>query len=143
MLARERFAWVWLVALVAVLGTYLTAVTVLAPQVEALGQLRRIGLLAVALGLLGVVALATHGLSRLRRAAQEPAEPDERDRAVEHRAAHTAYHLLMAGMIVVGCVMPFSDSGWRIVHATLFFIVVAEVVRSGLVLAGYRRGLRG
>jgi hypothetical protein len=49
----------------------------------------------------------------------------------------------MAGIIMVGCVMPFTDSGWRIVHTTLFFILIAEVVHSGLVVAGYRRGLRG
>jgi hypothetical protein len=143
MLARERFAWIWLIALVVVLGSYLLAAEAFAPQLEAMGQAQRIGLLAVPLGLLGVIALATHGVAWLRRNAREPGEPDERDRAIEHRASHTAYYVLMAGMILVGCVMPFSDSGWRIVHAALFFIAVAEVVHSGLIVSGYRRGLRG
>lgn len=143
MLARERFAWIWLLALVVVLGSYLLAAEAFAPQLEAMGQAQRIGLLAVPLGLLGVIALATHGLAWLRRNAREPGEPDERDRAIEHRASHVAYYVLMAGMILVGCVMPFSDSGWRIVHAALFFIALAEVVHSGLIVAGYRRGLRG
>jgi hypothetical protein len=143
MLARERFAWVWLVALIGVLGSYLIGTALFAPQLEALGQVQRIGLLAVPLGLLGIIALATYGLAWLRRASEEPGGPDERDRAIEHRASNTAYHVLMAGFIVVGCVMPFTDSGWRIVHTTLFFILIAEVVHSSLVVAGYRRGLRG
>ena len=142
MLARERFAWVWIVALVILLGSYLAAVAVAPERFEALGQLQRIGLLAIPLGLLGVIALATHGLAWLRRKDREPGEPDERDRAIEHRASHVAYHVLMAGMIVVGCVMPFTDSGWKLVHAALFFILIAEITHSGLVLSGYRRGLR-
>lgn len=142
MLARERFAWVWLVSLVVVLGSYLLAVAVAPGWFESLGQARRIGVLAIPLGLLGVIALATHGLAWLRRREREVGEPDERDRAIEHRASHAAYHVLMAGMIIVGCVMPFSDSGWKLVHAALFFIALAELTHSGLILSGYRRGLR-
>ena len=142
MLARERFAWVWLVSLVLVLGSYLVAVTFAPAWFEALGQAQRIGVLAIPLGMLGVIALATHGLAWLRRKDREAGEPDERDRAIEHRASHVAYHVLMAGMIIVGCVMPFSDSGWNLVHAALFFIALAELTHTGLILSGYRRGLR-
>jgi hypothetical protein len=142
MLARERFAWVWLVSLVVVLGSYLVAVAAAPAWFEALGHAQRIGMLAIPLGLLGVIALATHGLSWLGRKDRVAGEPDERDRAIELRASHVAYHVLMAGMVIVGCVMPFSDSGWQLVHAALFFIAVAELTHSGLIVAGYRRGLR-
>lgn len=142
MLARERFAWVWLVSLVLVLGSYLVAVAAAPAWFEALGTAQRIGVLAIPLGLLGVIALSTHGLAWLRRQDREAGEPDERDRAIEHRASHVAYHVLMAGMIVVGCVMPFSDSGWKLVHAALFFIALAELTHTGMILSGYRRGLR-
>jgi hypothetical protein len=42
-------------------------------------------------------------------------------------------------MILVGCVMPFNASGWRIVNAALAMIVAAEVVHYATVVFSYRR----
>jgi hypothetical protein len=71
---------------------------------------------------------------------QEERPPlDERDRAIEHRAISAAYYVLMAGMILVGCVMPFNSSGWTTVNAALFMIVLAELIRYGMVVVSYRR----
>ncbi|MBD8882097.1 hypothetical protein IHE49_16560 [Rhodanobacter sp. 7MK24] len=73
---------------------------------------------------------------------QERAEPlllDERDRAIDGRATRTAYFVMLAGMIVVGVVMPFSDTGWKITNTALFAIVLAETVRYALIVTGYRR----
>lgn len=42
-------------------------------------------------------------------------------------------------MILVGCVMPFTHTGWSIVNAALFMIVTAELVGYGLVVLTYRR----
>jgi len=53
-----------------------------------------------------------------------------------------AYYVLMAGIIIVGCVMPFLAGGWTLVHATLLAIAAAEFVHSGLIIHGYRRGVR-
>ena len=41
-------------------------------------------------------------------------------------------------MILVGCFMPFSSTGWTIVNAAIFWIVAAEVVHYGVVVASYR-----
>ena len=41
--------------------------------------------------------------------------------------------------IVVGVVMPFSDSGWKLTNTALLAIVLAETVRDALMIAGYRR----
>jgi hypothetical protein len=41
-------------------------------------------------------------------------------------------------MILVGCIMPFSSSGWRIVDAAVFMIVAAEIVRHGVIVVSYR-----
>jgi len=65
--------------------------------------------------------------------------PDERDRAIEYRSVRAAYGVLIAGMILVGCVMPFNSSGWRIVNAALATIVAAEVVHYATVVVSYRR----
>ena len=64
---------------------------------------------------------------------------DERDRAIMHRSVISAYYVLMAGMILVGVVMPFTESGWAITNAALFMIIVAEVVYYGIVVFSYRR----
>jgi hypothetical protein len=65
--------------------------------------------------------------------------PDERDRAIMSRSVSSAYYGLIAGMIMVGCVMPFNSRGWTIVNAALFMIVAAEVVHYGMIVVSYRR----
>jgi hypothetical protein len=46
--------------------------------------------------------------------------------------------VLIAGMILVGCIMPFSSTGWTIVNAAILWIVAAEVVHYSIVVASYR-----
>ncbi len=138
MLSKERFALVWLTALVVVLGLYFAAVTLVHYTRPDLSFLGRIGLLAIALGLLGVIAIAASLYGRFRDRG-EVAE-DERDRFIECRSSKVAYYVLLAGIIYTGMVMPFTHGGWDIVHAALFAIAVAEIVHSGMVVFGYRRG---
>src|SRR5690348_7732631 len=99
---------------------------------------QRIACLAVVAGVHAIAYVA--GLLWMKR--QERGEPlllDERDRAIDGRATRTAYFVLLTGMIVVGVVMPFSDSGWKLTNTALFAIVLAETVRYALIVAGYRR----
>jgi uncharacterized membrane protein len=74
-----------------------------------------------------------------RRERGEHLFDDERDRAIDGRATRTAYFILLTGMIVVGMVMPFSDTGWKLVNTALLSIVLAETVRYALIVIGYRR----
>jgi len=53
--------------------------------------------------------------------------------------SRAAYGVLIAGMILVRCVMPFNSSGWRIINAALAMIVLAEVVHYVTVVISYRR----
>ena len=135
MLPRERFAWVWLTALVVVFGVYFTAITVAREAWLAQGFLQKIIWLAIALGSLGIVALVAWLATRGRVAL------DERDRVIELRACAMGYYVLMAGMIVVGCYLPFvAGSSWDIVHPALLAIAIAEIVSTGLKVLWYRRG---
>lgn len=100
--------------------------------------LQRIGCLAVVASVHAITYLV--GLMLLKR--QERGEKlllDERDRAIDGRATRTAYFVMLTGMIVVGVVMPFSDTGWKITNTALFAIVLAETVRYTLIVMGYRR----
>lgn len=47
--------------------------------------------------------------------------------------------VLLTGMILVGCIMPFTENGWKIVHAAVFMIVLAEAVNDASVVYHYRR----
>jgi len=68
------------------------------------------------------------------------AEADERDRAVELRSMKIAYLVLITGVILVGVVMPFSSSGWKLINSAIGAIVIAEISHYGFVVWSYRRG---
>jgi hypothetical protein len=134
---REKTAWLALVAMAVTFGPYFTMVASL--QREPLPNLRQLGLFAAA----AIVQLLILGLGHLYLGRRSPEEartpPDERDRAIRGRSISSAYYLLIAGMILVGCVMPLNSSGWTIIKAALLTIVAAEVVHYGVVVFSYRR----
>jgi uncharacterized membrane protein len=137
MVAREQFAWVWLITMVATYAVYFAVVLALGET----GVWTQVGLFAgVTVVQVVVVAVASAWISLRRRRGPES---DERDRAIQHRAAAIGYHVLIGGMILVGCILPFNHSGWSLFHAAVFAIVLAEVVRHGLIVAMYRRGWNG
>lgn len=138
LLPRERFARTWAGALVVVFTAYFVAVAIQRADGDA-RFLDQISLLAAALGALAVVALLTTYLPRFRARAGDVLS-DERDSTIEGEAAATAYKVLIAGVIVVGCVLPFSRSGWDIVNPALAAIGLAEFVHHALVARAYRRG---
>lgn len=136
---REKVAWLSLLGMVVAYGPYFVMTAHQPPpngDLPNVEQLVRFGVTAVAYMLILGVG---HLVLRLRSPGDHgPA--DERDRAIERRAMQVAYYVLIAGMIVVGVVMPFDNSGWAIVNAALAAIVVAEVVHYGVAVWSYRRG---
>jgi hypothetical protein len=134
---REKTAWLSLIAMVVTFGPYFTFVAM--HSIEALPNLRLLGLFAVAA--IAQMLILGAGHLYLRRGSPEDARtpPDERDRAIMLRSISSAYYVLIAGMILVGCVMPFDSTGWAIINAALVMIVAAEVVHYGAVVLSYRR----
>lgn len=49
----------------------------------------------------------------------------------------------MIGVILSGCVMPFSHERWAHFHAAVAAIAIAEIVRNGMVVVLYCRGWHG
>jgi hypothetical protein len=135
---RENFSWVWLTALIVTYGAYFATIAVLKSRGE-IPMMTELALLSGA-ALAQVLMLAAGSIWVRMRDPAVRRRPDERDRAIEHRASAIAYYVLMAGMIIVGCFMPFSDQGWDIVHAAILMIVVAEIVHHGLVVRAHRMG---
>ena len=136
---REKIAWLSLIAMALTFGPYFT--------LSALGYLPQATLPIVGqLILYAEIALAQFvilglGHQYLRHRSPEEARmpPDERERNIMLRARTLAYYILIAGMILVGVVMPLSESGWRIINAALFMIVAAEVIYYGGVVFSYRK----
>jgi hypothetical protein len=136
---REKTAWLSLLAMAITFGPYFTMTAMHFLPSEPMPSLRQLGLFAVT----AIVEMLILGIGHLylrRRSTQEARMPlDERDQAIMRRSVSSAYYVLIVGMILVGCVMPFNSNGWSIINATLFMIVAAEVVHYGVVVFSYRR----
>ena len=86
-------------------------------------------------GLLALVA----GLLVMKARDPDDGQVDERDRVIDARATRAAYFLLLTGMLLCGMVMPFTESGWKVVNTALLFIVASEALRDVLTVRGYRQ----
>lgn len=137
MVARERFAWVWLVTMIVTYAGYFGAVAT-AGDVPFWTQVSMFA--GVTIVQVVIIATASAVIALRRRPGPET---DERDRAIARRAGAIAYTVLLAGIILVGCILPFSQEGWRIFHAAVFVIAAAEIIRHGLIVAMYRQGWHG
>jgi hypothetical protein len=136
---REKTAWLSLIAMAVTFGPYFAIVAPASHSGHPLPDLPHLGLFAVA----AIVQMFILGVGHLYLGRRSPQDartpPDERDRAIMNRSITSAYYVLIAGMILVGCVMPFRSSGWTIINAALVMIVAAEVVHYGVVVLSYRR----
>jgi hypothetical protein len=135
---REKIAWLALIAMAVAYGPYFMLAAKAPAPWEPLPHLHPLGLFAVVSIVRMLILGAGYLYLRLGSPREERAPRDERDRAIEHRSLSAAYYVLIAGMILVGCIMPFSAAGWTIVNAAIFWIVAAEVVHYGVVVGSYR-----
>jgi hypothetical protein len=136
---REKIAWLSLLAMVVTFGPYFTITALHVLPSEPMPNLRQLGWFAVtAVAQMVILGLGNWYL-RSGAGAEARLPLDERDEAISRRSMSWAYYVLIGGMIVVGCVMPFKSSGWAIVNAALFMIIAAEMVHYGVVVFSYRR----
>ena len=135
---REKIAWLALIAMAVAYGPYFVLATKGPIPWEPLPHLHPLGLFALVSIARTLILGAGYLYLRLGSPRDERTPRDERDRAIEHRSLSAAYYVLMAGMILVGCFMPFSSTGWTIVNAAIFWIVAAEVVHYSVVVGSYR-----
>jgi hypothetical protein len=135
---REKIAWLSLIAMAVAYGPYFAFIARGSAPWEPLPHLHPLGLFALASILRMLILGVGYLYLRLGSPREERPPVDERDRAIEHRSLSAAYYVLIAGMILVGCFMPFSSTGWAIVNAAIFWIVAAEVVHYSIVVTSYR-----
>jgi peptidoglycan/LPS O-acetylase OafA/YrhL len=134
---QEQFARVWLLTLVITYSLYFAAVPML-DRSAMWDQLLAFGFTTfvqvIVIGVSSAVMELRHGKGPKR---------DERDQAIDRKATQVAYHVLLVGVILTGCVLPFAQSGWPLFHAAVGAIAVAEIVRNGITVVLYRRGWHG
>lgn len=138
---REKLAWLMLGAMVVSFTAYFAVAY--SGSIEGMPNLRLLAVYAAAM----MFQLLILGVGRLfiaRTSGKEArAKPDERDRAIAHRAGHRAYFVMMTGLVFTGVYLPFTEVGWHIVHAALLTYVISEIVRYWVVLSAYRKGWHG
>jgi len=132
----ERRAWIGLLTLCPAYFVYFTILLAFPDRLATFGA--RIALFAVVATCHALLSIGGNIFFAIRGHAEDLGE-DERDRAIDARSTRAAYFALLAGMISVGCIMPFSKTGWQIVNAALLAIVISEILRQLLVIHGYRR----
>ena len=136
---REKLAWLSLFSIAVAFIPYFTWVALTRDAGAEMPDFRQL----IVYGIAACVRMAVLGTGYLVLASREGAAArlpaDERDLAIRQRATSIAFYVLMAGMILVGVIMPFSETGWSIVNAALFMIVLAEVVLGGMIVFSYRK----
>lgn len=139
---RERAAWLALTATAAAFGPYFVWMSI-HPPTAPLPDLRTMATLVVAVVVQVIILVAGHIWFAVARPADARAPADERDRAIEARSIRSAYYVLISGVVMVGCVLPFSMTDWRLINAAIAVVVLAETTHYGLVVWSYRRGIHG
>lgn len=137
---REKLAALNLAAMTLVYAIYFGFVALHPPEPRLVDMLWPLGIAAT---LHALLAGFGHLAIRLLSGVEARAPADERDRAIARRGRSIAYLVLLAGMILVGMVMPFSEPPEKIVNTALLAIVMAEIVHGGIIVASYRRGWHG
>ncbi len=135
---REKIAWLSLAAMAVAYGPYFILAAKGPSSWEPWPRLHPLGLFALVSIVRMLILGAGYLYFRLAFPREDRPPLDERDRAIEHRSISAAYYVLIAGMILVGCFMPFSSTGWTIVNAAIFWMVAAEVVHCSVAVASYR-----
>jgi hypothetical protein len=136
---REKTGWLSLIAMAVTFGPYFVIVATRTIPASGLPNLRLLQVFAATAICQALILTAGHPYLGLRSPDEARTPPDERDRAIMRRSISSAYYVLIAGMILVGGVMPFNSSGWSIVNAAILMVVMAEVVHYGVLVLCYRR----
>jgi hypothetical protein len=132
---REKTAWISLLAMSGIYGSYFLGLLRGAPPA---GGFHFGGLLETILALVVVEVVATSVVAAL--APKDASAPrDERERSIELRSTRIAYAGLLSG-VLLACLLAAVDSTLAFgTNALLFILVTAEILRLACQVIQYRR----
>jgi hypothetical protein len=133
---REKSAWISLVTIFGIYGTYFWSVIHAGSKV---GDFGFGGLLGTIVALV-VVQVALTATAAIITPKEAKAPRDEREKVIELRATQTAYAGLATGIAFACFFGAFDPPIIFNTNALLFVLVTAELLRSGCQIIQYRRG---
>lgn len=138
---KEKTSWLLLITMLLAYGLYFGLIITGHPAgTDRFAMLWLFGTIAATqavIVIIGYIYFTTEARKSPR------AQVDERDRAIAARGTRVSYYVLLTAMIIVGVVMPFTETAIHIVNTALFGIVIAELVGLITVVTSYRRGWHG
>jgi len=137
---REKTAWLTLICMVVAYAIYFPMMALRATPPTLFDILWSFGIIA---GAQAVAVIIGHIVLAAQAPGAAGRRPDERDKAIARRGASAGYYVLIAGTILVGVVMPFTEPAPKIVNTALLAIVISQAVSLVLILLSYRRGWHG
>ncbi len=140
MAVRERTAWISFVTMAVAFGAYFLLVFGPA-RVGGTGQ---VGLLAMCVAAVVVLQIALHIAAAVASALagdREPAGPaDERERLIDLRATRIGFYAMTTAALLAIFTIHLGAGTVLLANAMFAAVVVGELVRSGCIILGYRRG---
>lgn len=136
---REKIAWLSLGGVLIAFGPYFLSLVFLGaapwpPSPAGAAQMMLATAVLVVVMTIGAIGVA---LSNVREAEQPS---DERDRGIARRATAIAYPVLITAIFLALGSLFFSANPAVLINAVLAAVVLAETLRCGLEIIGYRRG---
>ncbi len=136
----ERTAWISFISVALTCGVYLAIV---ASELAGGRHPPPVWIVGAVLALV-VLQILLHGVAAARGAMRGDVDavvpPDERDRIIELKATRAAFYVLISGAFLAIGTVHLGAHGTELSYAVFAAIVVAELVRSGGQVLGYRRG---
>ncbi len=137
---REKIHWVAFVALFLAFGWYFATypwAIIDTPAGVGAGAAK---LVPVAIIILGAMALVSV-ISVVRNPKETHVQEDEREKSIHHRGTHIAYYLLILGVWANLFAIFYHVSAAGRLNLLIATAVIAELVRVGVQLYYYRRGV--
>ena len=135
---REKTAWVSLLATGGVWGVYFWR---LWPDLQDRSlQAGSVGLFIGGVVVLTVIQIVVAIALALSSGKAADAPMDERERLIDLRGARAGFYALNAACVCASALWLLGASPLVMANAVLAAMVVGEIIRSGFVIVGYRRG---
>ena len=136
---REKSAWISFVSIMVVFGAYFwNAARIAGHQVDShTGFMIEVGLIAAFV----VIEIVLHIAVAMQSPQEARAPRDEREWLIELKATRVAFQVLVVGALAGVGMMHVTRSVWVMGQHVLLAIVLAELIRFGMQILHFRRGV--